>query len=47
LFNSLNFKARIMLIWLNNHFEDFEGNDSDGKMTALLNEFDQVKKEFF
>ncbi|CAK5084853.1 unnamed protein product [Meloidogyne enterolobii] len=34
--------ARIMLIWLNNHFEDFEGNDSDGKMTALLNEFDQL-----
>uniref|UniRef100_A0A1I8BBE6 PDZ domain-containing protein n=1 Tax=Meloidogyne hapla TaxID=6305 RepID=A0A1I8BBE6_MELHA len=34
--------ARIMLIWLNNHFEDFEGNDSNGKMTALLNEFDQL-----
>ena len=31
-----------MLIWMNNHFEDFEANDTNGKMTALLNEFEEV-----
>uniref|UniRef100_A0A183CCX3 Rap guanine nucleotide exchange factor 2 n=1 Tax=Globodera pallida TaxID=36090 RepID=A0A183CCX3_GLOPA len=34
--------ARIMLIWLNNHFEDFEGGQSAGQMTGLLDEFDEL-----
>lgn len=34
--------ARIMLIWLNNHFEDFERNDSSSKMQSLLNKFDEL-----
>ena len=29
---------------MNNHFEDFEANDTNGKMTALLNEFEEVLK---
>uniref|UniRef100_A0A914GUX5 Rap guanine nucleotide exchange factor 2 n=1 Tax=Globodera rostochiensis TaxID=31243 RepID=A0A914GUX5_GLORO len=34
--------ARIMLIWLNNHFEDFEGGQSAAQMTGLLDEFDEL-----
>ncbi|KAL3119674.1 hypothetical protein niasHT_006760 [Heterodera trifolii] len=34
--------ARIMLIWLNNHFEDFEGGQSGRQMAELLDEFDEL-----
>lgn len=38
--------ARIMLIWLNNHFEDFEGETANRQMIGLLDEFDEVKHNY-